>query len=336
MRLKLPGNRDDGGLQMRRNALSVLVVESEPAIAEALCAALERRGHLTQVVSDSLVALEQENPDVLICGSRSTDEPTYGLLEEFARRGRQPRSILLLSDPNTLSFRRARELGVEDVLARPFRLADLMSSVERISESNTVSEAPTFSSYSKSYPCDEEAVQRCARDLAAFALRSGVSPSARARLATAAGELAENAVKHAYPTGGGMLEVDVRLEARDVWVSVRDSGIGFDTNAEREEGAGLDRAAALSEGLDITSAPDTGTEASLRVTVFRADFDNGDQVDLTELDFFTPHTSRKILGLVRDQDAGSYLDLSPSLAVVIGRLLSGPSQRTTLQASLWN
>ena len=167
---------------MRRNALSVLVVESEPAIAEALCAALERRGHLTQVVSDSLVALEQENPDVLICGSRSTDEPTYGLLEEFARRGRQPRSILLLSDPNTLSFRRARELGVEDVLARPFRLADLMSSVERISESNTASEAPTFSSYSKSYPCDEEAVQRCARDLAAFALRSGVSPSARARL----------------------------------------------------------------------------------------------------------------------------------------------------------
>ena len=73
-----------------------------------------------------------------------------------------------------------------------------------------------------------------------------------------------------------------------------------------------------------------------RVTVFRADFDNGDQVDLTELDFFTPHTSRKILDLVRDQDAGSYLDLSPSLAVVIGRLLSGPSQRTNLQASLWN
>ncbi len=309
---------------MRRNALNVLVVESEPAIAEALCAALERRGHLTQVVSDDLVALEQENPDVLICGSHSTDEPAYGLLEEFARRGRQPRSILLLSDPNTLSFRRARELGVEDVLARPFRLADLMSSVERISESNTVSDEPTFSSYSKSYPCDEEAVQRCSRDLAAFALRSGVR------------ERAENAVKHAYPTGGGMLEIDVRLEARDVWISVRDSGIGFDTDSEREEGTGLDRAAALSEGLDITSTPGAGTEASLRVTVFRADFDNGDQVDLTELDFFTPHTSRKVLGLVRDQDAGSYLDLSPSLAVVIGRLLSGPSQRTSLQASLWN
>ena len=146
---------------MRRNALSVLVVESEPAIAEALCAALERRGHQAKVVSDGLVALEQETPDVLICGSHATDEPAYGLLEEFARRGSQPRSILLLSDPNTLSFRRARELGVEDVLARPFRLADLMSSVERISESNTASEAPTFSSYSKSYPCDEEAVQRC-------------------------------------------------------------------------------------------------------------------------------------------------------------------------------
>jgi DNA-binding response OmpR family regulator len=321
---------------MRRNALSVLVVESEPAIADALCAALERRGHQAHVVSDANVALEQETPDVLICDVNAAGESEYSLLEEFTRRGRQPRSILLLSDPNTLSFRRARELGVEDVLARPFRLAELMNSVERISESNAEGGAPTFSSYSKSYPCDEEAVQRCSRDLAAFALRCGVSPSARARLATAVGELTENAVNHAYPTGGGMLEVDVRLEARDVWVCVRDSGVGFDSQVDHEEGSGLDRALSLSEGLDVISTPGTGTEASLRVTIFRSDFDNGDQVDLTELDFFTPTTSRKVLGLVREQDAGSYLDLSPSLAVVIGRLLSGPSQRATLKASLWN
>lgn len=321
---------------MRRNALSVLVVESEPAIAGALCAALERRGHQTRVVSDTEVALEQETPDVLICGVHAAGESEYGLLEEFTRRGRQPRSILLLSDPNTLSFRRARELGVEDVLARPFRLAELMNSVERISESNAASDAPAFSSYSKSYPCDEEAVQRCSRDLAAFAMRCAVSPSARARLATAAGELAENVVNHAYPTGGGMLEIDVRLEERDVWVCVRDSGVGFDIHADREDGSGLDRASALSEGLDVISTPGTGTEANLRVTIFRSDFDNGDQVDLTELDFFTPNTSRKVLGLVREQDASSYLDLSPSLAVVVGRLLSGPSHRATLQASLWN
>ena len=321
---------------MRCNALSVLVVESEPAIADALCAALERRGHQAQIVSDTKIALEQDTPDVLICGVNTTGESEYNLLEEFTRRGRQPRSILLLTDPNTLSFRRARELGVEDVLARPFKLAELMNSVERISESNTASGAPAFSSYSKSYPCDEEAIQRCSRDLAAFALRCGVSPSARARLATAVGELTENTVNHAYPTGGGMLEIDVRLEARDVWVCVRDSGIGFDTHADREEGSGLDRASALSEGLDVVSTPGAGTEASLRVTIFRADFDNGDQVDLTELDFFTPQTSRKMLSLVREQDAGSYLELSPSLAVVIGRLLSGPSQRATLKASLWN
>jgi len=321
---------------MRRNALSVLVVESEPAIADALCAALERRGHQAHVVSDAEVALEQESPDVLICGVNAAGESEYNLLEEFTRRGRQPRSILLLADPNTLSFRRARELGVEDVLARPFRLAELMNSVERISQSNTASDAPSFSSYSKSYPCEEEAVQRCSRDLAGFALRCGVSPSARARLATAVGELTENAVNHAYPTGGGMLEVDVRLEARDVWVCVRDSGVGFDTHADHEEGSGLDRASALSEGLDVVSTPGAGTEASLRVTIFRSDFDSGNQVDLTELDFFTPKTSRKVLGLVREQDASSYLDLSPSLAVVIGRLLSGPSQRATLKASLWN
>ncbi|MDE0890859.1 MAG: ATP-binding protein [Planctomycetota bacterium] len=321
---------------MRRNALNVLIVESEPAIAEALSAALGRRGHQAQVVSHAEVALEQDAPDVLICGATASGDAEYDLLEEFTRRGRQPRSILLLSDPNTLSFRRARELGVEDVLARPFKIAELMNSVERISETNTSSDAPSFSSYSKSYPCDEEAVQRCSKDIAAFALRCGVSPSARARLATAIGELVENAVDHAYPTGGGMLEIDARLEERDVWVCVRDSGVGFDTGVEREEGSGLDRASSLSEGLDVVSSVGSGTEATLRVTIFRSDFDNGNQVDLTELDFFTPKTSRQVLGLVREQDASSYLELSPSLAVVIGRLLSGPSHRATLKASLWN
>ena len=59
---------------MRRNALSVLVVESEPAIADALCAALERRGHQAHVVSDAEVALEQESPDVLICGVNAAGE----------------------------------------------------------------------------------------------------------------------------------------------------------------------------------------------------------------------------------------------------------------------
>ncbi len=321
---------------MRCNALNILVVEPESAIADSLCSALERRGHRALLAADSVGALESETPDVLICGVEAGGGGEYDLLEEYARRGRQPRSILLLSDPNTLSFRRARELGVEDVIARPFRLDELMNSVERISDSSNTHTTPSFSTFSRSYPCDEETVDRSARDIAAFALRCGVGPSARARLASAVAEVAENAVDHAYPTGGGMLEVDARLEERDVWVSLRDSGVGFEAIEERDEDGGLDRAAALTEGMDITSTRGEGTEVSLRVSIFRADFDNDRLVDLSELDFFTPQTSRQVLSVVREQEAGSFLDLSPSLAVVLGRLLSGPSQRAAVTASLWS
>ncbi len=167
---------------MRRNALNVLVVEPERSIATSLCSALERRGHRTLLVTDANDALEGETPDVLICGVDAEGGDEYSLLEEYTRRGRQPRSILLLTDPNTLSFRRARELGVEDVFSRPFRLAELMKSVERISESNNSQPAPSFSTFTRSYPCDEQTVNRVAREIAAFALRSGVGPSARARL----------------------------------------------------------------------------------------------------------------------------------------------------------
>ena len=72
------------------------------------------------------------------------------------------------------------------------------------------------------------------------------------------------------------------------------------------------------------------------MTIFRADFDDNQRVDLSELDFFTPQTSRRVLDIVREQDAGSFIELSPSLAVVLGRLLSGPSQRAAVSASLWS
>jgi len=321
---------------MRRNALKVLVVESERAIASSLCAALDRRGHRACLVAETCDALEREAPDVLICGIGASDDDRYGLLEEYGRRGRKPRSILVLSDPSKLSFSRARELGVEDVFARPFRLTDIMESVERISGAGSTSTTPTFSTFARSYPSTEESVDRVARDIAAFALRSSVGPTARARLATAVAELAQNSVQHAYPTGGGMIEVEARLEERDVWVSLRDSGRGFDTTEGHEEGGGIDRATSLVEGLDISSTVGEGTEVTLRASIFRADFDEGQQVDLTELDFFTPQTSAQVLSVVRDEQGGSYLDLSPALAVVLGRLLSGPTQRAAASVSLWS
>ena len=321
---------------MRRNALKVLVVEPEHAIASSLCAALERRGHSALFVADTGDALERETPDVLICGIAPSDEDRYSLLEEYGRRGCKPRSILVLSDPSALSFSRARELGVEDVFARPFRLADIMQSVERISGTSASNASPSFSTFTRSYPSVEETVDRAARDLAAFALRCAVGPTARARLATAVAEIAQNSVQHAYPTGGGMFEVEARLEERDIWVSLRDSGRGFDVSECSQEGGGLDRAASLVEGLDITSASEEGTEVTLRLSIFSADFDEGHQVDLSELDFFCPQTTEQVLSVVREEQGSSYLELSPALAVVLGRLLSGPSQRAAASVSLWS
>ena len=321
---------------MMHNALKVLVVEPERAIASSLCAALDRRGHRALLVAEASDALEHEAPDVLICGVGPDDEDRYELLEEYGRRGSQPRSILVLTDPSALSFSRARELGVEDVFARPFRLTDIMESVERINGASSSSGTPSFSTFTRSYPSGRDSVDRAARDIAAFALRCAVGPTPRARLATAVAELAQNCVQHAYPTGGGIFEVAARLEERDVWVSLRDSGQGFDTSSAHGESGGIDRAASLVEGLDITSTIGEGTEVTLRASIFKADFDDGHQVDLSELDFFTPETSEQVLNVVRDEQGGSYLDLSPALAVVLGRLLSGPSQRAAASVSLWS
>ena len=104
---------------MRRNALSVLVVEPEASIADALCAALERRGHQARIASDSEGAMEQETPDVLICGVDGDEGPVAGqvgvaLIAARPVHASRRRCITLLSPRRCFAF---------DILARVRRSA---------------------------------------------------------------------------------------------------------------------------------------------------------------------------------------------------------------------
>ena len=93
---------------MMHNALKVLVVEPERAIASSLCAALDRRGHRALLVAEASDALEHEAPDVLICGVGPDDEDRYELLEEYGRRGSQPAESSRSPAPNDARYRSVR------------------------------------------------------------------------------------------------------------------------------------------------------------------------------------------------------------------------------------
>ena len=63
------------------------------------------------------------------------------------------------------------------------------------------------------------------------------------------------------------------------------------------------------------------------------DLEDDHGVDLSDLDFFAPATSKELLATLNEEPDAPVM-LSPALAVVVGRLLTGPDPRRVLRSTL--
>jgi anti-sigma regulatory factor (Ser/Thr protein kinase) len=206
--------------------------------------------------------------------------------------------------------------------------------VEHASESRGVLERTYF------------AVERTSRDAAravmAFALENGFGPACRARIGGAVAEIVDNAVRRAYPEGRGAVRVTAWKEGGDLFARVEDEGVGFDVNRLDEEllatplHSGLSRAISLAESLRIESAPGKGTRVDVRFAGTFVAFDEGRALDLCDEDFLMPDVARRVLHALRRPETAHVHELSPALAVVVGRLLAGPESRSLAERALWS
>jgi CheY-like chemotaxis protein/anti-sigma regulatory factor (Ser/Thr protein kinase) len=330
--------------------LSILVVDDERPIAASIASLLTRRGHRVAIAASAEEALEFPTPDVLVSDVALRGLSGLDLLSAFKERGTAPRTIFLSSRPTVDMCRDALLAGGSEFLTKPFRFDDLLRAIEAAPapalptesreprEPNASSERESAWVFERTYVSSPLCVERAARDVTGFAMRCGIGPAARARVASATSELVDNARRHGYVNGPGPILVRAESDGREISVQVRDDGRGFEpasvANGSLEDGLG--RAMALSEDFEMHSAPDEGTCVTLHFTVFRVDFDDDASIDLTELDFLTPDLSRRVLHALRKPDTKDLFQLSPALAVVIGRLLAGPDQRRSVETALWS
>lgn len=183
---------------------------------------------------------------------------------------------------------------------------------------------------------------RAARAVVAHALEAGFGPACRARIGSALTDVVDNAVRRAYPAGGGTVLVQAEVRGSELVVTVSDRGVGFDTTLLDEDllarplYSGLARATVLSDGLAIDSTPGQGTTVVLHFTSSSASFDVDGAVDLSDHDFLTPDLARRVLHTLRRHETSSTHQLSPALAVVVGRLLAGPEPRALVERALWS
>ncbi len=311
---------------MTQSSLSILLVEDDHAVANILATILRNRSHTVTLASSGEEALRCLPHDVVITDVGLGGMSGLDVLEELLMRGEAPRAVVLSGDQTLEHCRRAMKLGAVDYLAKPVNIDLLLQLVEE----ETGIELHDSSTYARTYLATRETCERAARDLAAFAMRSGIGPSARGRMATATSEAMENVWRHAYPSGTGTVWIEAFFTDSSATVCVRDEGCGMDTErvqhlpVNNEGLTGLARMAALSEDLSIQSSPKCGTRIEMGFTTFTARFDQGLETDLSELDWLSPQLARTVAHSLADPKHGRSFQLSPAIAVSVGRLLSGP------------
>ena len=304
--------------------LEILIVEGEEPITAALAATLGKRGHRVATARDVETALALPTPDVFVCETRGSPASGFDLLSAIAERGERARSVLLLSEPTVEDCLRAVRMGATALLAKPFRLAELVSAVEEADARRPSRRDTTFE---RSHAATPHEVERCVGELLAHCLRNGVPASTRARIAGCASEILDNAARHGR--GGKSIQVRGRFEGSWLQLEIEDAGPGFDTAAALAAIApgpaltGLARARALSDGFTLSASPAGGTLAGLRFCVASIAFAEGG-VDLSEADYLAPGQARAVLLALLDGETPDVTGVSPAIAVVLGRLLAGP------------
>ena len=312
--------------------LEILLVEDEALIARSLGQALEARGHHVLICSNAEEAALQPEVDVLVTDINLGTKSGLDLLADFRGRGSKTRAVVVTGLPSFEACQRALRLGASEVLAKPFRIEELVSAVE--GNVPTSLAPPALTAFSTT--SDEDAPQRIGRKVNAFALEYGAPLAARARIATACAEIADNCLQHAYDDCEGSNTTQAWYEGSTLLVRISDTGPGFDVLSDGHSepvsvfDGGLARVSCLVEGLEIQSAPGQGTQVILRTHVASTRFDNDDP-DLSDVDFFLPGEACKLLRKLGGPEGMEPNQLPAHLAICVGRMLSGPDPKAILR-----
>ncbi|MFT5284039.1 MAG: anti-sigma regulatory factor (Ser/Thr protein kinase) [Planctomycetota bacterium] len=326
-----------------------LIVEADITFANSIVQALEDLPIHFHIVESAEQALDSGTiaPDLLITGLNLPGVNGLDLVAALQNHGSFPKSILLADQPTFAEGQAAWRLGVTEFFTKPLDTVELHRVVRSLVQQSDVGFEPP-ASLELSTAATLTGVQTLVREAIAFALRHGVGPASRARLGGAVSEIADNCRKHAYTGNTGEIGLEMRvIDGDEIRIQISDNGCGFDAIQERldcvgsplpdqgQPSRGLTRVSALVEGLKLQSSP-TGSSVELVVSFGLATFEAEYGNDFSELDYFDTATSKRVLRTLQHEAASSLFSIPPSLAVVLGRLLAGPTGTQIAHATLWN
>ena len=115
--------------------VTILVVEDNPALNQAICEILKSYNHTTHASSngyEALVFLQKQKPDVILCDIMMPEMDGFALLRH-ARADVKLRNvpfIFLTARTSNDDQRRARQIGIEDYLTKPVDSETLIVAID--------------------------------------------------------------------------------------------------------------------------------------------------------------------------------------------------------------
>jgi DNA-binding response OmpR family regulator len=115
---------------------TVLLVDDDAEILGAMKAVLERKGYRILTAADGnmgLAVAEREAPDLVIVDMMMPKKSGFLVLEKLKSRPQQgPRVIMITANEGSRHRAYAEILGVDDYIRKPFDMARLLESVQRL------------------------------------------------------------------------------------------------------------------------------------------------------------------------------------------------------------
>lgn len=120
---------------MRNSRPRILIVDDEPDILLMLRVNLEAEGYSTLLAGDGETALRriaEERPDVVLLDVMMPVVDGWGVLERLALSDPRPRVILLTAKSSNRDLSKARELGADEYVTKPFDPDVLLDTIEAV------------------------------------------------------------------------------------------------------------------------------------------------------------------------------------------------------------
>ncbi len=315
----------------------VLVVSADVERSSSLIQSLAGQGLSAFACHSAKEALCAPRPEVLVTDLDLEDHDGLELCEALSAGTRPMATVLMCTEASLDVYRRAMRLNVFDLCPIDGSEHELTQVIQSASE--TLQPDASATEFESSLPSTAPACEGVQRELAAWMLVRGIAPSTRCRVTTALGEALENACRHGYPVDVGPIEVQARLEGRELEVHIFDRGEGMDPEAQKTSGCfsgsgGLARMASLCEDHSFASHATLGTHVNLRFSVHRTQFSEDECTDYEDFDFLVPDHVRALLLDMQGPEQMEVVHLSPAIAVTVGRLLAGPHANPVFAAGI--